>query len=249
MDDSKVIESRKITKEEYELIINLLSKYKMDSNNFVANSRSLTINKIEYNGYIYNGYNPVKNTISYNERSNIIRELLHVASSTRSKYQGICIKPNRVYPESIGIGLNEGIADMFLELYNKEDGDFPFEKICAKTLKYVYTVKIFKFYFNNNDGAFRHFLGNNIASFLMNLDDYTNKMLYARYLYNKDGKIGEAMKLSLKVLMTVVINDLFKLIGDNNKEYQNYLLKQLKGKSMTPIYNVIGEYDYNKFKK
>ncbi|MBR7042097.1 MAG: hypothetical protein IKI04_01205 [Bacilli bacterium] len=249
MDDSKILESRKITKEEYNLIIALISKYKLNSNNFINNSKTLLINKIDYNGMIYNGYNPEKNIINYNESSNLIRELLHVASSNKSKYQGICIKPNRVYPESLGIGLNEGISDMFLELYNKEEGYFPFEKICAKTLKYVYTVKLFHFYFTNNDGSFRHYLGKNIASFLLDLDEYMDKMLYAKYLYQKNGKIGEAMKLSIKVLMTVVINDLFKLIGESNKEYKNYLFKQLNGKSMKPIYNIIGEYDYSKFNR
>lgn len=72
-------------------------------------------------------------------------------------------------------------------------------------------------------------------------------MFQAKQLYQKDGKIGEAMKLSIKVLMTVVINELFKLIGESDTYYKNYLFKQLNGKSMKPIYNMIGNYDYEEF--
>ena len=249
MKDSKVIESRKITEEEYNLIINLLDKYKMNKKNFIRNANTLLLNKIDYQGKIYNGYNPMENIINYNDRSNLIRELLHVSSSNRNPYQGISIKPNRVYNENIGIGLNEGIADMFLESYNKSNGDFPFEKICAKTLKYVYTVKVFNFYFMNNDGGFRYYFKKNISNFLIDLDDYTNKLLQAKHLYQTTGKIGEGMKVSIKVLMTVVINDLFDILDGTDKAYKAYLFKQLKSKAMKPIYDIIGEYNYEDYHK
>ena len=246
MDDTKIIESRKITKEEYDAITGLINKYKLNPNNFINNCKTLVLNRIEFNGNIFNGYNPEKNTISYNDKSNIIRELIHVASSTKSAYQGICIKPNKVFPESMGIGLNEGITDMFLELYNKEEGEFPFEKICAEVLKHVFGVKLFNYYFNNNDGGFRFFFRRDISTFLIDLDEYFHKMMYAKYLYHKDGKITRTLELSIKVLMTVIIDDLISLIGSDEKN-RKYLFNKLKSKTMKPIYDIIGEYNYEDY--
>ena len=58
MDDTKIIESRKITKEEYDAITGLINKYKLNPNNFINNCKTLVLNRIEFNGNIFNGYNP-----------------------------------------------------------------------------------------------------------------------------------------------------------------------------------------------
>ena len=108
---------------------------------------------------------------------------------------------------------------------------------------------IFNAYFLNNDVSFRYAFSKNIANLLIDLDDYTRKMLYAKYQYNRDGKIGKGTKLSLKVLMTVTINDLFELLDGSDKDYKNYLFKQLKSKTMQPIYDIIGEYNYSDYYK
>ena len=247
MGDYKVIESRKITDDEYNVVINLLDKYKLDKSNFVNNCKNLVLNKIDDERYLYNGYIPEDNVILYNDKSNIVRELFHVASSTRSIYQGICIKPNKVFPESLGRSLNEGIADMFLELYNKEEGIFPFEKICAKLLKHVYTIKMFNFYFMNNDGGFRHCFDKDVASFLITLDEYSKKMIYVRSIYQHGDEVNEMLKRSIKVLMTDAIDELLTLIGNTDEKNVTYLFNQLNSKTMKPIYDIIGEYNYNNY--
>lgn len=249
MAEPKVIESRSITKEEYDLIIGLIDKYKLDGKNFINNSKTLVLNKIDFDGIIYNGYDASNNIINYNEKSNLVRELLHVASSTRSIYQGICVKPNRVYVESMGTGFNEGITDMFLELCNKEEGPFPFEKICAKTFQYVHTVKMFNLYFGNNDGGLRRFFSKDVTKFLMELDDYSSRMIYYQRLLKNGIRIPESTKLYMKLTMTIIIDDVFELLEGSNKDYKSYLFKLLKSKTMKPVYDMLGEYDYDKYHK
>ena len=246
MNDAKIIESRKITKKEIDEIISLINKYKLNANNFITNSNDLVINKIDYNEFIPNGYDAKNNIIFYNNQTNLTREFIHVASSTRDMYQGICIKPNETFPECIGVALNEGIADMFLELYNKQEGNFPFEKICAKTLKHAFTIKLFNFYFLNNDAAFRHFFNKDVYSFYTALDEYCKQMFYLKKIYKKNNNINELIKINIKIQMTDVINELLNIVDDSNKQY---CLNLLKSKTMKPIYDIIGEYNYEDYNK
>ena len=151
----KILETRKITQDEYDLIMGILNKYKMSSELFINNCKSLVMNKIDSDEFIINGYDSPNNTLYYNDKSDIISSLLRVASSTTSPYQGICIKPNIRYKKTANYALNEGINDLFLELGTKREGFYPFEKICAKVMKYAYGSKIFNCYFMNDDASFR----------------------------------------------------------------------------------------------
>ena len=78
---------------------------------------------------------------------------------------------------------------------------------------------------------------------------YTHKIIYVRHLSDIGEEIGNYLKVSVKVLMTSVINDLFEIIGDSDKNYKAYFFKQLKGKEMLSIYNIIGDYQYEDFHK
>ena len=71
-------------------------------------------------------------------------------------------------------------------------------------------------------------------------------MMYAKYLYHKDGKITRTLELSIKVLMTVIIDDLISLISSDEKN-RKYLFNKLKSKTMKPIYDIIGEYNYEDY--
>ena len=241
----QVIESRNITEEEKKFIINLLDKYKMDKTNFINNAKTLKINKVKEPKLIVNGYDPLDNIIYYNDKSNYVCELLHVASSKNDVYQGIIVKPNKVYKKPFGFGLNEGITDLFLYRATKKEGYFPFEKICAKVLKYAYDNQIFDAYFKNNDSVFRHQFGldKDITSLMMNLDEYTELALIAKneMLLRKELPLGLAN--ATKIMMNMVIEELLEFVKDSKKDCKAYLEKQLKSKTMKPIYDIIGEYE------
>ena len=238
----KVLKSRKITKEEYSFIISLLDKYKMDKTNFINNAKKLKINKVDEKKLIVNGYDPIANIIYYNDRSNLICELLHVASSNNNICQGIIVKPNKVYTRPFGIALNEGITDLFLERGTKREGYFPFEKACAKTLKYAYGNQIFDAYFKNDDGTFRHQFDKSITVFMDYLDDYSNLALYARNCMQKDNKLPVGLSDAIKILMDIIVDELLKIITNDKKDCRAHLEKQLNSKSMQALYKIIGEY-------
>ena len=240
----KILESRKISNEEHKLITNLLDKYKMDKTNFVNNAKTLVFNKIDIKGKILNGYDSSKNIINYNDKSNLTCELLHVASSNSGKVQGICIRPNKVYPKTIGYGLNEGITDLFLEYATNEEGSFPFEKICAKILEYAYGTNIFNYYFLSDDGEFRHQFNNEFSTFLSNLDDYSNAIMGAKILVLNNQFVPEEAIEVIKVYMDIVIEDLFGVVKDSKKDCTKYLKELLSSETMKPIYDIIGKYEY-----
>lgn len=248
MDNEKyeIIEKRKITKEEYDLIITILDKYKMNKDNFIINSKTLVLNKINTDEIIINGYNAPSNNIYYNNNSNLICELLHAASSTRSPYQGICIKPNKIYKKTVGYALNAGITDLFLELGKRKEGYHSFEKVCAKTIKYAYGIDIFNCYFMNDDISFRLFFNKYFDNFIACLDECSNKILFIK-MNKLNGQIKEMLDTDIKVLMTITINELLKVTSDSGKNCKNYLLKQLKTKTMKSLYDIIGEYNYENY--
>ena len=143
-------------------------------------------------------------------------------------------------------GLNEGITDLFLGLATKRRGIYPIEKICAKTLKYAYGIKIYDFYFTNNDGGFRNLFNTYFIDFATALDEYFTKMLYIK-LNDLDERIIYALGTDIKALMTDTINELLKVTSDSGKDCKKYLLKELKSKDMKPIYDIIGEYNYEDY--
>ena len=71
LNDYQVLSSRDITEEEYNTIISLLDKYKMNKDNFIKNSKSLVLKETTYPKQIYNGYYPKDNIVVYNKKSNI----------------------------------------------------------------------------------------------------------------------------------------------------------------------------------
>ena len=217
----------------------------MPNINFINNVKTLELCKIDYTGAILNGYDSVNNILRYNDNSNIIRDLLHVASSTRSPYQGICVTPNLVFKESIGYAFNEGITDMFLDINTNVDNYFPFEKICAKVFKFAYGTKPFSFYFLGNDSAFRHQFNKDITRFMIDLDEYSSKMILVKRIYDTRGEIEPGMEYAIKILMDIVIKDLLKIVSDSDKDCKTYLINQLKSKSMRTIYKIIGKYEVN----
>ena len=241
---SKVLDTRNIMEEEYNLIINLLDKYKMDKTIFIKNAETLKLKKVQVAYPIINGYDSKENAIYYNDNSNLTYELLHAASSKDKAYQGILVKPNGVYKKTFGFGLNEGITDLFLECANKEEGIFSFEKICAKVLKYAYGNQIFNAYFQNNDGMFRHQFDKDITHFMELLDEYTMLMLTARQEMQIYNRLSLGLANAIKILMDSVIKELLDIVKICKKDYRGYLQKQLKSKTMKPIYDIIGEYEY-----
>ena len=240
----KVLSSRKITEAEYNLILKMLNKYQMSTDNFIKNSKTLLLNKIENTIDIYNGYDPINNVILYNDSTNIIRELLHVASSSGKKEQGICIKVNRVYKKSRGYALNEGITDLFLEYANGDSGFYNFEKVCAKVLMYAFGVDIYKNYFLNDDGNFRHLFNNNFPKLLSSMDDYMVSMIKLKKLISLNKELPIGIFEIIKIYMDIVIEDLLKVTETSNEEGLNYLKDLLNSEDMTPIYNIIGKYEY-----
>ena len=240
----RVLESRKITKEETTFIINLLDKYKMDKTDFINNAKNLKLNKVNETKLIVNGYDPEANIIYYTDKSNYVCELLHVASSNKNIYQGIIVKPNKVYKKPFGIALNEGITDLFLERATKKEGYFPFEKVCAKVLKYAYGNQIFDAYFKNNDGVFRHQFGKDITSFMDYLDEYSHLALIARYSMLTDKKLPLGLANAIHIMMDLTIEELLKIVANDKKDSRAYLIKQLNSKSMQAIYKIIGEYKF-----
>ena len=67
INDYQVLSSRNITEEEYNTIISLLDKYKMNKDNFIKNSKSLVLKETTYPKQIYNGYYPKDNIVVYNK--------------------------------------------------------------------------------------------------------------------------------------------------------------------------------------
>lgn len=242
----KVVSSREITKKEYNLIINLLDKYKMDKSNFIKNCKTLKINKVTENRLIVNGYDPIANIIYYTDKSNLICELLHVASSNNNVCQGIIVKPNKVYPKPFGIGLNEGITDLFLENALKEEGNFPFEKLCVKALKYVYGMNILNAYFKNDDSTFRHqFNDKDITKFMTSLDEYYSLILISKHQMLINNELPLGLANATKITMDIVLEELIKILKGSEKNYIRYIERALNSKSMKAIYDVIGEYKFN----
>lgn len=241
----KILETRNISKEEYELITNLLDKYNMSKDNFIKNCKTLVINKIEYNYHIVDGYDPIKNIIMYNDKSNLVCEFLHVASSNRDKQLGICIRPNKVYKKSIGLGLNEGITDLFMTYCTNNKPYYCFERIVAKTLEYAFGIQIYNYYFLSDDAEFRFLFNRDYIKLLNNLDDYTYSMIGIRNLYLHDGKIPRGTDSALKIFMEVVIENLLNVVKDCGKDCKSYINELLKSNEMIDIYNIIGKYQYN----
>lgn len=236
----EIIETRKINQNEYGYMLNLLKKINMPNENFIKNCQTLILNKIDDKWYLLNGYDALNNLLYYNDKSNLVREFLHVASSNNFKEQGIIIKPCKFYSKSRGHAFNEGITDMFLELSTGEVGFFVFEKLCAKFLAYIYGIDLFKVYFQNDDLAFREQIDDGYMRFLLNLDDYSDAMTKIRKLSELKQPIPNGTGEILKIYMETVLEDLLILAKNSEKEYKAYLNELLKAKDMKQICELLG---------
>lgn len=247
INDYQVLNSRNITEEEYNTIISLLDKYKMDKDNFIKNSKSLVLKETTYPKQIYNGYYPKDNIVVYNEKSNIIRELLHVASSNGTdNSQGIILRPSIIHAKPLGIGLNEGITDLFLEYSNSETTClFPFEKLCAKVLEYAFGINLYNNYFLNDDVAFDVSLNDKYIDLLMSIEDYTILILRLKQILADKELLPRGVEAIVKIYMDMTIEDLLEVTKDSKKDCKSYIEKLLKeDSSMQDIYKIIGNYEY-----
>lgn len=218
------ISVEKLKKADYDLVINFLEKHGMSKTNFINNCKKIEIHKLSNNKlHIINGYNPMTNVITCNKTNDLMRELIHAASSNKSMEQGITLKPNRVYKQKMGYGLNEGITDLFYEYISGNNGIFIFEKICAKVLEYAYGMNIYNSYFMSDDITFRNQFKNSIINLFTYLDNYSNTRLnlYIDKINHKG--ISTARKNAVKALIELTTDELLKFVSDSNKDCKTYL--------------------------
>lgn len=172
-------------KKEFEAIYTFLKQNSFPSENFEKRIDNIIIINDEIKGYVAANWNASKNTLTYGDKINLIHELFHVAStSDNSETPGITKYEKSSDPlgkTKIGYGLDEGITDMFTQIVDPNaPSGYPFERICAETLKEIFGIHIFDSYFNNSyDEFIKSFPDNikyNIISLMNYLDEYNKSV-------------------------------------------------------------------------
>lgn len=164
-------------KEEFGIVYNTINNLGMDKSNFLIQLQSLIILKENNPESEISGYNPKSNTINYAKEEDLIHELFHVASlKSGNPDSGIVVVEDDFRSN---YGLNEGITDYFTELA-KHDAPccYPFEKLVAESLCFLFNKDIFKSYFNNSYdefiNSFPEEIRIDIIDLISNLDEYND---------------------------------------------------------------------------
>ena len=193
-------------KEEFGLVYNAIGRLGMDKTNFIVQLQSLTMLKENNPESEISGYNPKTNTINYAKEDDIIHELFHMASLKNGNPDSGIVLVEDDFRSNFG--MNEGITDYFTELA-KNDAPccYPFEKLVAQSLCFLFGKDIFKGYFNNSYNefinAFPEDIRIDIIDILSNLDEYNSltQSIYSKDFFPEDlesvQEISEAILKSL----------------------------------------------------
>lgn len=209
----------------------------------------LRLNKENIAGIDAGGYNGLTNTITYPSDEILYHELFHCASSkNNSKATGITryeiAFDDDEKEEKRFVGMDEGITDMFA-IMTKPDlpCGYPFEKLCAETLRDLFGVKVFNGYFNNSYEEFiRAFPDDveiSIIDLITDLDEYNKNSyrIFGNDYSNK--KLSKEQIKDLKIEVTYLVEYIIEHlinIGQAVGKDKNTMLEYITNKINDPIF-------------
>lgn len=219
-------------REEFGIVYNTLERLGMDKSNFIMQLQSLVIIKENNPSSDISGYNPKTNTINYAKEEDLIHELFHMASlKNGSLDSGIVVVEDDFRSN---FGLNEGITDYYTEVAKVDAPcSYPFEKLVAEALSFLFGKDIFKGYFNNSYdefiNSFPEEIRVDIIDLLSNLDEYNQltQSIYSKDFFPEDiESVQEITNLILRSLYDICeyselnneeLIDLFEMRACSNK--------------------------------
>lgn len=177
-------------------VLEVLTKYNFDKSNFLKRYKDLSIGKSNNSDYSCR-----TNRLNYNGNiDECIHEMFHVASGHKGIVDGICSRKGN--DGLFGVGLNEGITDMFASIAGSKKVSYPFEKACAETISDIFGMQIMKNYFDNNSIAFFNKFNNSyFLEFVDELDSYNHMIREIDTIYRVNGfKLNKSAKKKVKLI-------------------------------------------------
>lgn len=232
-------------KEEIKIVHDTLVRSGMPIQNFLMKLQNLTLLKEETKDFGVAGYNPKSNTITYLNDEDLIHELLHVAATENdSKSTGITIYEDGIQEDEedfvkSNYGLDEGITDMFAEMANSNvPCGYPFEKLCAETLRQIFGLQIFTGHFKNSYdkfiAGFPEEVQVDVVDLIYNLDEYSDltKSIYSGDAFPEDvstlEEITESIVKSLATIAETVGKDRNEIIGFLNEKVNDPKIQSIR---------------------
>lgn len=231
---------------EIKAVYDTLARSGMPVQNFLMQLQNLTLIKQDTKDYRVGGYNPKTNTITYLNDEDLIHELFHMASTEKdSKSTGITIYEGGLQEDDdedlvkSNYGLDEGIADMFAEMADANSpSGYPFEKLCAETLRQIFGLQIFTGHFKNSYdtfiAGFPEDVQVDIVDLIYNLDEYHDltKSIYSGDAFPEDvqslEEITESILKSLVTIAEVVGKDKNEIIDFFNEKVNDPKIQSIR---------------------
>lgn len=233
-------------REEIKVVHDTLVRSGMPIQNFLMQLQNLTLIKDATKDFGVGGYNPKTNTITYVNDEDLIHELFHVAATENdSKSTGITIYEEGVQEDDeddyvkSNYGLDEGITDMFSEMANNQvPCGYPFEKLCAETLRQIFGLQVFTGHFKNSYekfvAGFPEEVQVDIVDLIYNLDEYNDltKSIYSGDAFPEDVQsledITESIIRSLVTICETVGKDKNQIVEFLNEKVHDPKIQSIR---------------------
>ena len=219
----------KSNKDLIDSILNTLKLYNMPTKLFLNNIKTLKFkeDKNEENNYLLDS-----NKIVHKD-NHINRELFLCASSNETTGLSYKLKNGK----TLGMALTNGVIDMFTSLNDKTyKVKYPFPKMVAETIMYIFGIEIFEYLFSNDPKGFLAVFKN--PKLIIDLMDKLDKFEYnyERILKSKTKKD----KTNIKFYFGECLNDLASIYhtekGNRNKiSFQRFIKNGLTEKCMLDV--------------
>lgn len=234
---------------EIRAVYDTLVRSKMPVQNFLMRLQNLTLIKEQSKDIGAGGYNPKTNTITYSTDEDLFHELFHLAATEiDSKSCGITVYEEGLIEDDgddfvkSNYGLDEGITDMFAEMANHNSpSGYPFEKLCAETIRQIFGLQVFTSYFNNSYDNFIAGFPENVQvdmiDLIYNLDEYHDltKSIYSGDAFPEDvASLEEATESILGSLLTIA-----EAVGKDRSEILNFYNDKINDPKVQSIRELI----------